>query len=249
MYYYFFDRYYGHDRVAQAHLDDVQAWDFFEAVGYGYVLCLWDSLSRVEQYGKYIEPGIQKAELLPIQKWLLSQQSLEMMHWFTHHRFCAYKKALPLYISDPEEIAKRKTKKMKKKKWENKDEQKLIIYPNLRSLQNDASLDLTESGTIFLHSQSTKKQKSEGFRKIRNGVVDKLVCTYSQMLQDWDNLVSVTLIDQHTRYYKSPQDPRYEAGAVVDMIWEIYGSKTIKTGYDLSLDVDKIWQNEPTSVK
>lgn len=233
MYYYFFDRYYGHDRIAQAYVADTVAWDFFEAVGYGYVLCLWESLSRVEQYTKYIEPKLQDTEIIMIQKCLLSEQSLQMLHRFTHHRFCAYKKAIPLYLANPEEIAKRRLAKKVKKS--DTPSQSLIIYPNVWSLQNDKNIDIENEWFLLLHSQSTKKQKAEIFWWLRNGKKNALVCTYSQMFQDWMHLTDITLVDQHTWYYKSPQDPRYEAGAVVDKLWEIYGCKVKKTWYVLEL--------------
>lgn len=230
MFFYFFDRHYGHDRVAQARIEWASAWDFFEARWYGYILCLWEHVSRVEQYTKTVELWLEKAEIITLCNWLLSQQSIDLMHWFTHHRFCSYKKALPLRISDPEDIAKRMILKKSKKST---NSQKLTIYPNLWSLHNDNDINKINSTTIILHSQSTKKQKSDAFWSIKNGLTESVVCTYSQMFQDRTNLQKITLIDQHTWYYKSQQDPRYKTWTVIDQMWEIYGCEIIKSWYSL----------------
>jgi len=230
MFFYFFDRHYGHDRIAQARIQWANAWDFFEARWYGYILCLWEEISRVEQYTQKVELWLEKSEIIPLTKWLLSAQAIDLMHWFTHHRFCSYKKAMPLWISDPEDTIKRITKK---KKMKQSMAQELTVYPNLRSLHNDSTIDHTQTQTLILHSQSTKKQKSDAFWSIKNGVTQSVICTYSQMFQDRSNLLKITLIDQHTWYYKSQQDPRYHASAVIDKMWEIYQCEIVKTWYTL----------------
>lgn len=233
MYFYFFDRYYGHDRVAQAQLEGVWPWDFFEARGYGYVLCLGESVSWVEQYTKYIDIALSEAEIFLVCSHVLSDATLSLIHRFTHQRSCSYKKTMPLWIWDPEELAKRKPETKKRKEKKEGVEQQLVIYPNLRSLSNDASLDLSQQWVMMLHSQSTKKQKSEAFWSIRDGSTKKLVCTYSQMLQEWNHLTSITIHDEHTRYYKSQQDPRYHAVEVTKKMAEVYTSDLKMTWYSL----------------
>lgn len=231
MFFYFFDRHYGHDRVAQARIEWANAWDFFEARGYGYILCLWEEISWLEQYSKTVELWLEKTEIMPLTQWLLWQKALSLLHWFTNHWFCSYKKAVPLWIWDPEDLIKR----MVKKKWKKKGSaQELIVYPNLRSLSNDTSLDLDQTQAVMLHSQSTKKQKSDVFWSLKHGNAQQLVCTYSQMFQDRENLEKITLIDQHIWYYKSQKDPRYQAWKVIDQMWEVYWCEVVKTWFILS---------------
>lgn len=228
MYYYFFDRYYGHDRVAQAVPEWVCAWDFFEARGFGYVLCLWDSVSRVEQYN-YPALDLTDAEIIMIAPSAMSKQSLVLLHRFTHHWFCPYKKAIPLWISDAGQRAKRVPKSKRSKK---KNDQSLIVFPNLRSLTHYTNThDLDER--LILHSQSTIKQKSEAYWSIRSWSTQHLACTYSQIFQDRSQLREITLVDQHTRYYKSQQDPRYHTWVVLDEMSTIFGSRLEKTWLSL----------------
>lgn len=232
MFFYFFDRHHGHDRVAQSKLEWVSAGDFLEIRWYGYVLSLGDDISRVEQYTQKVELWLPDAEILLLEPKLLSAYSLQVLHRFTHHRFCSYKKAIPLWISDPEELAKRKTTKKKaRKKWAKP--QALHIYPNLWSLSNHSSLYSKQEWSVILHSQSTKKQKAEAFWSIKNGDVEALVCTYSQMFQDWHELDQITLYDQHTRYYKSQKDPRYHAVTAAQYIANIYSCQLDMSWFSL----------------
>jgi hypothetical protein len=155
---------------------------------------------------------------------MLSDESLELMHRFCAQWFCAYKKAIPLWIPDPEESAKRITSKDNKRKKDTT--QTLMVYPTLWSLENDVTLDC--SNLLVLYTQKSKKQKAEAFWGIRRGEIEIVACTYSQVFQDRGSLKKMVIYDSHTRYYKNAQDPRYQAVAVLEKMSEIYGSEIVK---------------------
>lgn len=56
-----------------------------------------------------------------------------------------------------------------------------------------------------------------------------LVCTPSQMFQDWADLKSIVLLDQHKRRYKSQQDPRYDAVRVAQIWAKKAGAELVMT--------------------
>ncbi len=229
MWYYFFDRHYGIDRVAFAQkLHQIKVWDFFEARWIWYVVCLWKDISWVEQYTKYVDKQLEKAEIIPLWN-LFSKQTIHLLHWFTQHRFCSYKKAIPLRVWDIQELAKRKKSKKKKNEWI----QQLMIYPNLRSIHNDFSIEKLQTWYLLLHWQSTKKTKAEGYWHIQSWVNCSVVCTFSQMFQDWQNLTSISFMHQHMRYYKNQQDPRYHSLVVVKKMSELYNVSLDVSWYSL----------------
>ena len=82
---------------------------------------------------------------------------------------------------------------------------------------------------LALHGQSTDKQKRDAFRSLKAGKYMTLVCTPSQMFQDWADLKSIVLLDQHKRRYKSQQDPRYDAVRVAQIWAEKAGAELTMT--------------------
>ena len=91
-----------------------------------------------------------------------------------------------------------------------------------------------------MNGKHTKKQRAEVFWKIKNGAPETLVCTYSQIFQDWQDLKRIILIDQHKRYYKNQQDPRYYTPRVVEKMGEIYECEVVKTGWEVGLKDERI---------
>ncbi|MDP2670097.1 MAG: hypothetical protein Q8O99_03820 [bacterium] len=59
--------------------------------------------------------------------------------------------------------------------------------------------------------------------------------THAQIFQDFFDLTSIVLIDQHKRRYKSQQDPRYRTPTVVEQMVNTYGPTLQTTGYTLSV--------------
>lgn len=108
--------------------------------------------------------------------------------------------------------------------------QQLVVFPDLRTMEQYNSF--MWDGVVVLHSKSTKKQKSEAFWWIKQGNIKNLFCTYSQIFQDRHHLTSIIMIDQHKRYYKHHQDPRYTVGTVLEKMADIYGARLEKMGIE-----------------
>lgn len=231
MYCFFYDQWFGHDRVKFCTWIQAKAWDFFEVVWYWYVLCLWKEVSREEQYeGELDLSKHEKIKLIPT---LMSKKTLEFVHWFVRHRFCTYRKAIPLWIGDPEEVVKRERKK------KSSQEQKLVVFSDSWSLYNYQKKYRFPSHAKVMHSKRTKKQKAELFREVKNGESSYVLCTFSHMFQDWKNLKEIVVVNEHMWYYKSQQDPRYNAAIVAKEMAKIYWAKITTTGYSLDVSSGK----------
>lgn len=266
MYYYFFDSYFWHDRVAQADLEWIEPWDLFEMRGVWYGLCLWEKISWTEQYTKYTiaTPG----EVFLLVKWCLSPFSLTHIHQFVTYRFCSYKKAVGLWIKDPEERVKRMPSEKKWKqilknrgdrgkgeehkqitwienaesvikyfeeRWDgSRLRQCLCVFPDMWTLHQYVSTWIVSKKDVFLaHAKMTKKQQAEGYRGIATWQKRLVISTPSQIFFDWHDIWQIILIDQHKRYYKQPQDPRYHSGTVCEYISQIYDCHFSSTWFTL----------------
>jgi hypothetical protein len=60
---------------------------------------------------------------------------------------------------------------------------------------------------------------------IKNGEINNVFCTHSEIFQDRSNLKKIILIDPYKRYYENQQDPRYNVNDVVKKMGEIYLAK------------------------
>lgn len=253
MYYYFFDRYFGHDRVAQGDLEWIEPWDLFEMRWMWYVLCLWDQISWSEQYAKYTFPAT--SEIFLLAKWCLSRFSLLHVHEFVVHRFCTYKKAIGLRIRDPEELVKRMPTEKKRKKilsdrkneqknlssatrsnwisfalyiqevlWRDSSQQLLLVFPDIWTIyQTFSASRISHKRVLLTHAKMTKKQQVEAFWWVATWEKRVIISTPSQIFFDRYRLSEIVVIDQHKWYYKQPQDPRYHSVAVGKRLADIYG--------------------------
>lgn len=232
MRYYFFDQRFWHDRVAYYSWRDVSAGDFFEVVWMGYVICLGDHISWIEQYKKYTLPS-REYEVLMIQDGCFNTKVLQWIHRFTNQWFATYKKTIPLFIWDPDAFAKYHPKKSSKKKTD--IPQKLFIVPNVWTLMNtDFSSYWISDISYTLHSQSTKKQKAMMFWDINAWEPVHLVCTYSQIFQNWNNLDKIFVFDAHTWRYKHQQDPRYSLLPTINFLSTLFECEVETTWYILN---------------
>lgn len=202
---------------------------------------------------------LRKYNIQTIIPWLLRSRSIDLLHWFVNEWYTTYKNALPLWLYDIEDIIKRQAKK-KNEKWKmqnvecksqkiifknekllvSEEEiggQQLVVFPDLWTLHNEVGWDKNEIFHLpqvsFLHGKSTKKQKSDAFLGIRDWSIGTLFCTYSQIFQDWQNLQQIILIDQHKRYYKNQQDPRYYVPTVLEKMAKIWNTELVKSGRSL----------------
>ncbi len=248
MYYYHFTHYAGNDRVFVADQTRGQPGDLLH-IGQEYLLVLGEDVAWKEQHTKKRKPWVEPQVLIA---WLLSEKSLTMLHRMVEQWFTTYRNTLPLRLGDIDELLKRKPSGEKKKKseskishdilivtkewferWESSKGQQLIVFPDLRTLESYRKEEFKSSATVVLHSQTSAKQKAEAFWKIKNGQISSVRCTYSQQFQDWASLTDIALVDQHKRYYKSQQDPRYFVPTVVEKLAEITGAALQKSGYQL----------------
>lgn len=260
MYFYFFDKWFGFDRVAIFEWSTFQAWDIV-TIDNDIALCLWENIAFSELYVHSIKSNLPNE---CIEKKVLSKKTMKCLHAFTTQWFCTYKKSVSLWLwTDIAQLIKKK-KNAKSKKvtkqwawtwinrivdWDNlsfqnhefvwadslesvqKKHQTLIILPSIWSATQQIDKQwLSLPWTAFLHSQSTVNQKIQIFRGIKNWSIDTLFCTYSQLFQDRKKLSHIILIDAHSWWYKNQQDPRYFVPSVVEMIATTYGASIDKTG-------------------
>lgn len=244
MYLYVFDRRYGNDRVVRCDECDIGAGDLVRCNDVR-LLALGDEIAFSERVTYRRTDHITRDHLH--EKGLLSVKTLQFLHRFVNERFTTYKNAVPLFL--PQDLAtlflrKKRAKAAVEVPFLSVDDtslvrtsdmhawQQLIIFPDLRTFFQMTSSEIRENNhVVILHGQSTEKQKAEAFRGVKNGTVQTLLCTYSQIFQDRKTLSAIILIDQHTRRYKNQQDPRYYVPTVVEYMASLYGAQLKKTWF------------------
>lgn len=244
VYIYAFDRYAGGDGVFVSQWSDLHAGDLIE-VDDDYFLVLGEHVAFPELTTKPVVWC--SAPKVKIDS-LLSSQVLTFVHRFVADRFTTYKNALPLWLgSDIDQLMRRKTSSLGTTKpvghRQVSDEkityyeqsaagQQLIVFPDIWTMRMWLGQELSLSpqpGTVILYSQRTHKQKAESYRAIKQGKIQSVISTYSQIFRDWSDLREIVLIDQHTWWYKHPQDPRYHAGEIASQLAELYGARLVTT--------------------
>lgn len=170
-------------------------------------------------------------------KSLLSKNSIDIIHNIVKESFSLYRLVVPMFIPDDiRSILKRASKKVnksvenidylnyinswivKKNQW-----QQLIIFPDLWSIYNQLDNNyLSFDWVEILNSKSTNVQKWKTFWNIKNWITNSLVCTHSQIFQDWLNLWKIIIFSPHQRYYKNQKDPRYSTVDLLKKFEEIY---------------------------
>lgn len=154
-------------------------------------------------------------------KQFFSKKTVQLIHRLVHEYYTSYKNVVKLFVTG--ELADLFKKQISLKK---KVEQKLIVYPDVRTMENLASsTDITEKGVAVLTSTSTQLQKDKVRRGIKMGHIHTLLCTYSQIFQDRKDLKHITIYDSHQRYYKSQQDPRYDTRVVLKQMAEMHNAE------------------------
>ncbi len=229
MFFYVFNQRYWGDKVVSISLDKkaCKPGDFVLVDG-NEALCLWESIAFQEliksRYSWWWTVQI-------VVKKLLTKNSLKTMHRFVNHRFTTYKNTVPLFLTNNIEALLKKNPLTAKSK---KVEQSLIIFPTVWSLMNQTTASQRNAETaVVLHGASTVVQKAKAFWGIKKGEIITVYCTYSQIFQDWKNLTHITVYDQHSRWYKNQQDPRWYLPTVLDFLVEQYDVKLSTTWYKL----------------
>ena len=264
MFLYHFEQYAGTDKVFDCDTDGLSVGDLIQPGWGGYGLVLWENVAWKEQYKKQWQ--ISWAVCLDEQvvvSWLLSEQSVSILHWFVNEWYTTYKNSFWLWLHDIDDIVKRcpaiRAKKKKKIEhplltfssqssslqelaWGNEvvHWQQLIVFPDVWSLTQSVSDQLQERNNVcVLHGKSTKKQKTQAFWWIKTWKITLLLCTYSQIFQDRHDLKHITLVDAHLWYYKHYQDPRYAVASVLERMAQEYDAKLLQTWNTLSISNHK----------
>jgi len=247
MYLYFPDRRYGTDKVALVHGLQAKAGDLLE-IDETYAIALGDQIS----FKELIHAKALGKTSTVVFKQLLRPETLLFIHAFVQHRFCTYASAMPLRTGDISQLVRQHKKKPKPlsrdraiqvdgwtvtlQKCPTTTGQQLIIFPDLRTMQHVLPEKVfSQPGVIQLHSGLTVVQKAKAFRWIKTGYYHTILSTHAQIFQDFFDLTSIVLIDQHKRRYKSQQDPRYRTPTVVEQMVNTYGPTLQTTGYTLSV--------------
>lgn len=263
MYLYAFTRYAGHDRVFIADLDDASEWDLLMMGNEHYLVLGEEVAWKEQISYKLPVVNDKRHIVIPALLSIQSMQLLHRFvnEWYTTYKNSVPLRVHDIGDVVKREESKKSKISKNSKNGENAKVskigevawQQLIVFPDLRTLEqwnkspHPSHVVLRGSGTplkkggqtiglshsFILHGQSTKKQRSEVFRWIKNWTIKTLVCTYSQIFQDWNDLTRIILIDQQKRYYKNQKDPRYYIPSVVEKMGEIYGCNVTKTWWDL----------------
>lgn len=253
MYVYAFDRWYGQDRVAVLQGASCRAGDLLQQWT-EYFLALGEEASFSELSSQFVL-RLDAAQVCIPQ--LLGEASLSFLHWFVNQWLTTYKQAVPLWLgSNVEQLFLRMPSRLHKSKpapWLRAQVandtlsmslqtaawgQQLVVFPNIFSLETAIDgFEMLES-CVVLTSHMTTKQAAERFWSVKQGKAKTVLCTYSQIFQDWHNLESIVLTDQHTRYYKQQQDPRYHILPCVSYLQDLHHCQVQSTGRAL----DAAWE-------
>lgn len=246
-YLYSFDRFADNDKVFTIENGN-KLWkgDLFK-IDESYFLCLGSDISWQGKYKTIFKSEISNLNL--VKKNFISTKALEVVNFLVYQYYSVYRKIIPLFLdTDVEKMLKYDIYKPKTSKYqkilfnseiynieilpEKKNWQQLVVFPDLWTMEN--LLDTGKFKNVeMLISSNTQVKKDKIYWQIKNGYIDTLFCTYSQIFQNWKNLKNIILIDSHKRYYKNQQEPRYYVPTVLAEIAKIYSADFQKFGYEL----------------
>lgn len=198
--------------------------------GNDYYLVLGEEIAFPELHGT-LHP--QSASFSLVEKSLLSEPTLQLLHDMVYQRYSSYKTVIKLFL-DKEVVnllKKKPSKKEKNKKAEchigpqhisSEKGQTLIVFPDLRTREN--YLHQTQN-TLQLNALDTQAKKNLNRWKIKNGSESLIIATGSEIFQDFQKLESIYLVEPQKWYYASQQDPRYKAQSVLEKMAELYGAE------------------------
>jgi len=182
-----------------------------------------------------------------------SAKALTLVHRLVHQYYTSYKNVVKLFVSDDiaalqkKEITKSKKSLFQRFSIQNstfniqhstEGGQQLVVFPDVWTMKSFLGSQELPVGTVILNATSTQQQKDKARRGIKMGHISTLCCTYSQIFQDRKDLKHILLIDQHQRYYKNQQDPRYDAVEVVKQMAVLYGAELVLHGMNIFADVE-----------
>lgn len=195
--------------IPDTKLKKLKIWDLIENGG-SFFIYIGEKVSFPSLYNKIYKNKTDNFKIY--QKQFLTKKTINLIHRLVKTYFTAYKKVFSLFLPtfEIEKLFKYKINKNYKKK------QNLTIFPDIWT----AFVKL-KTFEIY-HWQSTVIQKIKLFWEIKQWKRENLICTWSQIFQDRNNLEKITIRYPHRRYYKNQQDPRYNVFDIVKKMKEIY---------------------------
>lgn len=97
-----------------------------------------------------------------------------------------------------------------------------MVFPSILSIQYYLQDHPDLDQTLTLSGSSTAVQKIKAYRTIRSGATSTLLATHSQIFHNRNNLTRITLMDEHSPYYRTFQDPRYNIALCIQKLKELY---------------------------
>ena len=209
-----------------------KGWDIIQNKEWYYFLVLWEDISFPEVYNTVYSSD---KNFTTIYKWLLSKESIKLIHRMVYERYTTYKNVIKFFLdSEIEKLLAKEIRPNKKKKsfntkiWKYEikwdwNYQTLIVFPDIRSYKNIIWNENNE--WIFLYSLDTQNIKNSNRWKIKTWNESLIYTTSSEIFQDFKNLKEIYFIEPQKRYYAAQQDPRYKVRIVLEKIAENYNSK------------------------
>lgn len=143
-----------------------------------------------------------------------------------NERFSSYNKVIPLFLGSEIEILLKHKKPVKA----NNTPQQLLIFPSILSIQQylDQKYPPFQKGDgeakriLTLTGSSTLVQKSKAYRSISSGQDNTILTTHSQIFQNRNHLTEIHVMDPHSPYYRTFQDPRYNIHMTIEYMRKLY---------------------------
>lgn len=233
MYFYHFSQYFWNDRVFKTPSSEIKAWDLCKNTYGDICLCLGEEISFQELYN-----NISNQNLEVIIPRFFSNKTIDFLHWMVYQRYTTYYATMECFVGNDIHILLKhqiKTKKtlstsqryeiqdnIIKKTITNHTGQHLILFPDQRTLHQYKKDISEEKSVTILSSNNTSIKKAKVFREIKQWNISTLICTHSQIFQDWRSLTHITCVHPEKRYYKNQQDPRYHTKDVIEQLSTIH---------------------------
>lgn len=243
-------RFYGNDCVVRyrGDRDDTIIAGDLIIVGGHYGVVLGSTVSRPCDY------TLNQTSLHLAESWLLSPQSMRLIHRIVREYYSSYRKVLPLWLTnDIESLLKRKTQTPSSASapwphliysWSSRTRdsdhtpwQQCLIFPDLWTIYSTIPKSIrTHKNVSICSSSMTEKQRNDARRAIKYNKNHIVLSTPAAFFHDRHQLSDMKVIDPHLRYYKNRQNPRYDVSIVIQKYLAIFTE-----------DKDNLNENEESS--
>lgn len=184
--------------------------------GEQYYLNIGDEIARPEQW--YTNHTITISQKTP---YLCNEKTIAFIHWMVNERFSNYNKVIPLFLWNDITLLL-KHKKPYNKKDQATPNQQLLLFPSILSIQQYLNHHPEMMNSLILSGSSTVVQKAKAYQSLSNNTEQVLLCTHSQIFQNRNNLTEIHVMDPHSPYYHTLQEPRYTITTVTEKMRQIH---------------------------